>query len=500
MEQFPQLSVDRDQSVSLSDQLTHGLRELILSGAMRPSDTLPPSRALAVNLGVARSVVVNAYERLVGEGYLESRQGSGTRVVEQLPSWGEYRAHSVVGIRQAETGRDPVPAREPEPGGEVGRNAVAPPIDLRPGRPYAPTSPPREWVRALAAAAREWWASDPPDARGEFTLRRAISDHARRSRGIDCDAEDIVVTTGTSEALVVIALALRELRSRAPRIAVEDPGYIEGAKALQRAGSSLVPAPVAEEGVTATALHKLTTDETLDAVMVTPSHQYPLGGRMPAVERHAILEWAARSGTFVIEDDYDSEFRHDGAVLPAMAALDRGGSVIYVTTLNKVLSPSLRCGAIVLGRGASAASLREAIFDVRRDLGEAVPAMIQKALAEFLSGDGFRREVGRTRREYRHRRELLLAECERLKLTVTGAAGGLHVVIPLPQSVSATAAAAQLEERGVLVGLVQSIAPGAEREAVSGGIIVGYGAESVSRMLLGLKKIAAVIKACGPSN
>lgn len=484
MEQFPQLAVDRGSSVPLSDQLTHGLRDLILAGGIRPGDALPPSRTLAETLGVSRSVTVSAYERLVGEGYLESRQGSGTRVVEELPGWGNERVSAA--NDELALGR----ARDPEPGGGP---AAAPPIDLRPGRPYTPPAPPREWVRALTVAARERWASDAPDARGEFALRRAIAEQARRSRGIDCDAEDVVVTTGTSDALVVIALALREFRGHDPRVVVEDPGYVEGARALQRAGATLVPVPVGENGVTAAGLHALAAVEGVDAVMVTPSHQYPLGGRIPAVERHAILSWAAASEALVIEDDYDSEFRHDGAVLPAMAALDRGGSVVYVTTLNKVLSPSLRCGAIVLGRGESADALRAAIFAVRRDLGEAVPAVIQRALASFLGSGGFRREVSRTRREYRHRRELLLAECAKFGLTVTGAAGGLHVVIPLPPSVDGTNIVAQLADRGVLVGQVQSIAEPSGSLPAGGGLIVGYGAESVSRMLQGAERIAAVI-------
>ncbi|QIK62927.1 PLP-dependent aminotransferase family protein [Leucobacter viscericola] len=474
MEQFPQLVVDRGSPTPLSDQLTHNLRELILSGATRPGESLPPSRLLAETLLVSRSVVVSAYERLVGEGYLESQQGSGTRVVEELPDW-------VVEPTAVAVERDPEAASEAA--------TSTPPIDLRPGRPYTPPSPPREWVRALTAAAREPWRSDAPDSRGEPALRRAIADQARRSRGIDCDAEDAVVTTGTSEALAIIALALRELRGREPRIAVEDPGYIEGAWALRRAGATLVPIPVGDDGVTAAGLRALAAVDTIDAVMVTPSHQYPLGGRIPAVERHAILSWAEETGAYVIEDDYDSEFRHDGAVLPAMASLDRGGAVIYVTTLNKVLSPSLRCGAIVLGRGQHAEALRAAVFRARQDLGEAVSAMIQRALAAFLSGGGFRREVGRTRREYRHRRELLLAECTKLGLTVTGAAGGLHVVIPLAPGKTGLEVVAQLEKRGVLVGQVQSLAD----EGGPDGIIVGYGAESVSRTLQGVERIAAVM-------
>lgn len=501
MDEFPQLAVDRTRAKSLADQLTAALRESILTGEIRSGDELPASRTLAKTLGLSRSVVVTAYERLVGEGYLESRQGAGTRVVGEIPDWGLERSgiggptlQDVSGsglgaLAPGTTSRShSVPDRAPRDA-----EAGSEPINLLPGRPFTPPLPPREWVRALSRAARAPWRSDAPDPQGEFGLRQALAAHARRSRGIDCDPDDVYVTTGTSEALLVIALALRELHGEAATVAVEDPGYREGAQALSRAGVQVIPLDVGHDGATAAAVRSLSHRQSLSALMLTPSHQFPLGGRIPAAERHALVAWARETGAVIIEDDYDSEFRHEGAVLPAMASLDRAGRVVHVTTLNKILSPSIRCGALVLGRGAEGREMRAAVEAVRADLGSTVPLMTQSALAEFLDGGGFRREIGRTRREYRHRRELLLTECRGRGLEVSGHAGGLHVSITLPPSVKGNDVVSELAKRGVLVDRAEAYRI-SDSSMRNDGILVSYGAETVPRLFRGIYEIADVIR------
>ena len=503
MDEFPQLAVDRSRAQSLADQLTAALRESILTGEMRSGDERPASRTLAKTLGLSRSVVVSAYERLVGEGYLESRQGAGTRVVGEIPDWGLERIDTA-GPAREETDGSHVDAPMLRRGAKPRANSIpdpvphdaepsSAPINLLPGRPFTPPLPPREWVRALSRAARAPWRSDAPDPRGEYPLRRALAAHARRSRGIDCDPDDVYVTTGTSEALLVIALALRELHGTDATVAVEDPGYREGTQALSRGGARVIPLDVGHDGATAATVRVLARRQPLTALMLTPSHQFPLGGRIPAAERHALVAWASEAGAVIIEDDYDSEFRHEGAVLPAMASLDRAGRIVHVTTLNKILSPSIRCGAIVLGSGVEGRELRAAVEAVRADLGSTVPLMTQSALAEFLDGGGFRREIGRTRREYRHRRELLLAECLAQGLEVSGDAGGLHVRIALPTDVSGDEIVIALANRGVLVDRVEAYRI-AESALGRDGILVSYGAETVPRLIRGIYEIADVIR------
>lgn len=512
MELFPQLGVDRALPEPLSDQLTARVRDAILTRGIVPGEPLPPTRELAAAIGVSRAVAVAAYERLVGEGFLESRQGAGTRVVPQLPVWQGVDAGSESAAAVPPPNTQPIPAALPWPPG-------APPIDLRPGRPYVAPTPPRSWVQALASAARHQWASDASDPIGHIDLRTALADHTRRSRGIGCRAEHVTVTTGTSDALLTLGLALRALHGRPPRIVVEDPGYQDGIRVLDRVGATLLPLPVGMDGATAAALWELSARSApanIDAVLLTPSHQFPLGGRIPASERLAILEWARENGALVIEDDYDSEFRHAGSLLPAMASL--GGEVATITSLNKMLSPSIRCGAIVLaGHGEAVEQLRTEIRGVREDLGPALPLMMQVALASLLESGGFRREIARTRREYRHRRELLLDTCAAAGVQVQGADGGLHIVVPM-SAACAIEAVAELARRAVLVDRVNeyrvegsavgtvdnAIAPrnggaAAELSAASAryptfdGLIVGYGAEPATRLRLGILEIFAVL-------
>lgn len=476
MDTFPQITIDRGAEISLTEQLLRGLRSAIAAGHMRPGEPVPASRAFAERLGVSRSVVVGAYEQLVGEAFLESRQGAGTRVSATLPSWVVDTA---------------LPASLPPRAPERASVPSTRPIDLTAGRPFAPLEAPRAWVRALSRAARVPWSSDSVDPLGDPRLREAFATHARVSRGLACAADDVVVTSGTSEALLLVGLALREARGGAsPRIAVEDPGYPEGAAALSRAGAELFPLPVGVDGTSVRDLAELHRRVRLDAVMLTPSHQYPLGGRIPADERLALIDWAHRHDVTIIEDDYDSEFRHAGAALPAMASLDPHGITVYIATLNKVLSPSLRCGMIVLPRASGA--LREAIAGTRIVAGASVSAHTQIALADYLSNGDFKRTVARNKREYRHRRDLVLRVLGAGGIPVAGAEGGLHVVVPLPRELDAGALVRELAERGVRLeslGGFSSGNPGAN------GLVIGYGAESIPRLTAGLEAVRAVCAA-----
>lgn len=476
MDVFPQLSVDRGIPIPIAEQLTARIREAVLAGTIAPGEVLPASRALASAIGVSRTVVVSAYEQLVGEGFLESRQGAGTRVVPELPRWGEWERRGA----------------DPEHGSVSNGPASSGSIDLRPGRPHVAAAPPREFVRAMQEAARQPWHSDAPDSSGIPALRDALAAHTRRSRGIACAAADVSVTSGTSEALLLLALALRAVHGRAPRIAVEDPGYAEGIRAFARAGVEIVRVPVGADGATAHDLRALSVGQPLDAVLLTPSHQFPLGGRIPAAERLGILEWARASETLIIEDDYDSEFRHAGALLPALGSLAPG--VATITTLNKVLSPSIRCAAIVLvAESAASLALQTELRAVREDVGPPLPLIQQSGLATFLESGGFRRELARTRREYGHRRGLLLARLSELGIPVSGADGGLHVVVPLEDQ-DGDAVVQELAAQGVLVDRVGNYRARLTKTQQD-ALIIGYGAEPATRLLRGIDVVVAALAA-----
>lgn len=479
------LSLERGVPVPLAAQLAEQLRERVLAGGLEPGDSLPSSRALAIELGVARSVVVRAYEQLNGEGYLESVAGSGTRIAQ--------------GIVTAPAAASPIPrAPLPERAERTERTAPstgAPPaapsdpdtraVDLRTGLPFAPPSPPTEWRRALRDAAKLDLSVQAPPPLGDPGLREQIALHARRSRGLHCSPDDVIVTSGTVDALLLIALAI----GGGGRWLVEDPGYPEAVDALRLVGAAVALVPVSPEGLRADQLPG--DGEPIDAVLVTPSHQFPLGGRMPASERTALVAWAVDRRALIVEDDYDSEFRHVGAALPAIAALDPGGAVAHIGSLNKSFSPGLRCGYVITTAGSP---IWRALAEAKTILGSSASLPTQAATALFFESGGFRRYVARTRREYRHRRALLLEllAAEGLRDRLFGHEGGLHAMLRLPEGVDGGRLAEQLRERGVLV---ESVADFARLPRPDDAIAIGYGAEPVARLERGVAEIARALRA-----
>lgn len=482
------LRLERGTRVALSLQLVEQLRERILSGDLLPHQPMPSSRALATDLGISRSVVVRAYEQLNGEGYLEADPGAVTRVAAGIVS----------------TAPSSPQTRAAAPPTRTTSSSPAPSIDLRSGFPFAPTAVPEEWKRALASAGREPLRSYASDALGEPALREQIALHAQRSRGIRCSPEDVIVTSGTAEALLLIALAIGE----GARWLVEDPGYPEAVRVLQTTGATVQPVAVDEHGMRAEQLTRYTAEQHFataqqhrataeqhraTAVLVTPSHQFPLGGRMPAAERTALIDWAANTGALIVEDDYDSEFRHVGSALPAIAALDPGGVVAHIGSLNKSFTPLLRCGYVIARAGSSAWC---AMTEVKRALGSNVSYSTQIATASFFASGGFRRYIARTIREYRRRRALVLEcfEAPHLQAGLSGLDGGLHAVLSLPGSLTGADVVEQLAAVGVIV---ESVAQFSQLERADDSLVIGYGAETLPRLRRGLFEIARAVTPSG---
>ncbi|GGI45301.1 GntR family transcriptional regulator/MocR family aminotransferase [Agromyces flavus] len=489
----PLLVIDRDDARPLGAQLVEGLRRGILDGQLRAGDPVPSTRSLATELGVARSSVVAAYDQLAGEGYLELRQGAPTRVAS-------FAGHSAV----------PAPVHSPatvttlDAGHETGAPATtvltgadgagpgsgrAEPLDLRPGRPSTARLDERAWRAAWRHAGGLAVPGDTAPPFGELRLRSEIADHLRHARGVTCSPEDVVVTAGTSDAIALLASALRLALGGAPRVAVEHPGYPSARRVLERSGAlRAVPVPVDADGIDLTALRGIRPAP--DAVMVTPSHQYPLGGRLPVAARLSLLEWAESRGALVIEDDYDSEFRHVGAPLPALASLDRAGRTALVGSFSKVLTPWLRLGYIVLPADDA---VRAAVAAVRDDETCPVPGIAQEAAAELLATGAVRRHIAAARRDYAHRRALVLAELSGIDgAPLSGLDGGLHAVIGLPAHTVADAVVARLASDGVLV------APLSDYSAIPGegpsGLVLGYASPPDSRLAGALRLVRAAVE------
>jgi GntR family transcriptional regulator / MocR family aminotransferase len=373
------------------------LREAVRSGRLAPGLRLPSSRSLAADLGVARNTVVDVYGQLVAEGWLVARQGSVTRVAGRAPV--------------AEAGAPP--ADEPR----------RPRYDLRPGSPDVAAFPRSRWLasarRALNTAPAEAFG-DAPDARGRPELHRALAEYLSRARGVRVRPDRIVVCSGFTQGLGLICRALR--------------GRGAATLALEAYGLPHLHGIAAEHGLRSRTLPVDGSGAVLDglgdaeAVLLTPAHQFPLGGVLAPGRRTRAIEWAARTGGLLIEDDYDGEFRYDRQPVGAMQAL-APEHVIYAGTASKSLAPGLRLGWLVVP-----GHLMEEVTAAKALTDRYSSSFDQLTLAEFLTSGAYDRQVRRSRLAYRRRRDHLVAAVRRHvpRARVTGVAAGLHALLELP--------------------------------------------------------------------
>jgi GntR family transcriptional regulator / MocR family aminotransferase len=421
----------------LRAQLEEQLREAIRSGRLAPGVALPSTRSLARELGVSRGVVVDAYAQLGAEGYLLARQGAPTRVSES--------ASPAAGAPGA------VAADQP------------PRFDFRPGGPDVSLFPRAAWLASLRRALREAPDArlDYGDPRGAPELRLALARYLGRARGVACDPERVVVTSGMAQGM---ALAARALTARGGRtIGVEDPSSAPGRQQLSANGLEVVPVPVDDDGLVVEAL----SARSPDAAFAAPAHQFPLGVVLSPARRAALIDWAARTGALVLEDDYDAEYRYDRAPVGAVQGL-APELVAYAGSVSKTLAPGLRLGWLVVPEHLAEAVLHAKASD---DLG--TPVVEQLALADFLERGELDRHLRRTRGVYRARRDALVAALARElpECRPAGVAAGLHLVVPLPKGAHEPAVLARARSRGVgLYGLAEHrIEPGPP------ALLLGYG-------------------------
>ncbi len=376
MKQTPWLgfTINRSGAGPVFEQICAAIRERVAQGELAAGAKLPPTRVFATELGVSRSTVVTAYEQLVAEGYLEAQQGSGFTVC----ALGE--------LELAPAARDSIPPEAPEP----------PPRPFESGQPDMREFPYRPWARVIARVCRT-----NPQAMlvgagplGNGDLRRAIADHVAEWRGIEASPHQIIVTAGSSDAL---ELCMRVLAQTGDRIGLEDPGYAPMRAYAMAQGLEPVFMPIDEGGAT------LPPDGDLGLAVLTPSHQFPLGGVMSPQRRLEFIRWAEARDGWIVEDDYDSEFRYAGRPIPAMAGFDRLNRTIYVGSFSKIFSNTLRLGYVIVP-DALLERFRETVtrFGVKASL------MPQQALAEFINNGEFYRHLRRVRRIYGERREVLL--------------------------------------------------------------------------------------------
>lgn len=459
--------LDRSAPVPLHEQLARGIRAAVLAGRVRGGDDVPSTRALAADLGLARGTVVSAYEILAGEGYLVARPGGGTAVADIARP---------VAASSAATSTSPVPALS------------APVVDLRPGRPGTTGIADVAWRSAWRRASAIEVAPDVADVTGDPALRAAIAAHLGRTRGLDLAPDDVIVTAGTSDAMLLTLLSLSPRGSRL-RVGIENPGYPRVRRLLGRLGAEAVLLPVRlDRGFD---LDAFEAHDDLDAVIVTPHHHYPLGSRLDAAARSRLLEGASRVGAVVVEDDYDSEFPHGRMPLPPLHLLDPA-NVVSIGTLSKVLSPALRCGWIV-----ATGVLRDRIVEARTDLDPPVSQVQQRALALYLAEGALARHTARRRRDYRHRRRLLLDAFAAVDgVTLTATDGGLHAVVLLDDAPPASERAMvdALAALGILVSPLSSYAVPGTAADLPAGIVFGYAEPPTPSLMDAVGRIIAVAR------
>lgn len=459
----------------LSGEIYRQIRRAILDQRLKPGDPLPPGRELARTLAVSRATVTVAYEQLVAEGFVTSRQGAGTFVSELIAQTGRQKTrHRAAGVLQ------PRPVWE----------AIALPraferlacFDFRTGFCDASLFPHRTWRRSVARALRssESAAGIYEHPAGHCDLRAALARHIGISRGVKAAADDIIITNGTQQALDLLA---RVLLAPGDTIAVEDPGYRPPRQLFKTLGIRVVGVPVDPEGLIVDALPR-----GVRAVYVTPSHQYPLAVTMTLPRRQALLAWAERNNTAIIEDDYDSEFRFAGRPLEPLQTLDTKGRVVYVGSFSKTMLPTLRLGFLV-----TPASLRSALHRAKFVSDWHSSTLPQAALARFIDEGHFARHVRRVTAIYRQRHEMLVnaISCDFADhLELIPSTTGLHLTaLARTMSVDQLAAVARrAANHGVAVQMLSSFAvDGTPRS----GIMLGYGAIPTADIGEGLRLLRA---------
>jgi GntR family transcriptional regulator/MocR family aminotransferase len=462
----------------LSGEIYRQLRRAILDGRLRPGDSLPPSRELARSLSVSRNTVSVAYDRLWGEGFVESRMGSGTFVSGSSPQpTATDEADTTASLR-------PLPGWETVPLPSVfGPRAE---FDFRTGLPDASLFPYEKWRSLLSAAMRfetlERGVYSHPA--GYAPLRRAIARHIGISRGVQTVADNVVIANGTQQALDLIA---RILLRPGDTVAVEDPGYSPPRLLFQSLGLKVVGVPVDEQGLVVEAL-----PDDARLVYVTPSHEWPLGVSTSLARRWALLEWASEHKAAIIEDDYDSEFRFGGRPLEPLQTIDTSGRVIYIGSFSKTLLPVLRLGFIV-APPALGGALQRAKFIM--DWHSSLP--VQVALAGFIEDGGFARHLRRMRSIYERRHDLIRTVLSRDfedQLQVIPSSAGLHLTAIARPAYADRIPSIQRAalERGVAI---QSLATFTYDVPGRAGIMLGYGAIATDQVEEGLHRLRAAFDA-----
>lgn len=480
----PVIPINKQVPKSLYRQVYEGFHKAIMDGRVRAGQRVPSTRVLALELGISRIPVLSAYAQLLAEGCFESRVGSGTIVARSLP----IRAP----VSRPADGTESKNSRRRQPSKRClvlasrkdfhKRRETGPFVASQIAAEYFPL---QVWNSLVIRHSRGVHARalDYGDPLGLKELRETIATHLRTARGVHCEAEQILITSGSQQGLEVTARVLLDARDR---VWMEEPGYSFARSVFAFAGCRVVPVPVDEEGLNVAAGIKKCRDAR--AVLVTPSHQYPLGVTMSASRRLQLLDWAESNGAWVIEDDYDSEYRYESMPVTSLQGLDRNSRVVYIGTFSKVLFPSLRLGYVVIPP-----DLVERFLAVRFAMDISPATFYQAVLADFIREGHFTRHIRRMRALYGERRSALIESlCEEFGPTaeIVGAQAGMHLSVALKGIPDR-----KIADRAVAQGLgLVPLSPFYVDDAAKQGFILGFGSTSVEEIPAAVRKLKLLVK------
>ena len=450
----PFAPLEEQSALPLYRQLYDRVLAAVAAGTLSPGDRLPSARAMAKELGVARGTVELAYSLLASEGYLLALGQKGTVINPELQKPVSAATALPVSSQVIEDAPDSL-WRPPQL------------LPFQMGVPALDAFPRKIWARLGARYLRGMRLGDLdyPAPHGLAALRSAIASYLQVSRGIDCGAHQVFITSGWRNSLSLVAHTLLQPGECAW---VEDPGYPTTRQVLRQFGLDLEAVPVDADGMNVE--HAIAGSRAAQVAMVTPGHQSPLSMALSLPRRQLLLDWAARTGGWIVEDDYDGEYRYVSRPLPALASLDRHGRVLYAGTFSKVLFPGIRLAYLVVPQAQVAAFERvgRALFAAGS------PSITQALVAEFVAEGHFARHIQRMRRLYNERRALTIEALERSLpkgMQVERSPGGMHLVLRLPEDVSDTALAEQVLARGMSVQALSRWAASSQRQS---GLLLSF--------------------------
>jgi GntR family transcriptional regulator / MocR family aminotransferase len=487
---LPPVALEDRSQTPIYRQLYDWFRRAILNRQMRPGHRVPSTRALAAELKISRITVLNAYEQLLAEGYFETFVGAGTCVAASIPD--DTLSPPAVKARKERQETVGKPSRRLSRRGAALMRVPAQPWlkisgAFRVSLPALDHFPNGIWSKLVVRHSRK-----PPssimaygDARGYLPFREAIAEYLGAVRGVRCQPSQILVTTGSQQGLQLSAHVLLNPKDQ---VWMEEPGYPGARQAFMTAGAQLIPVPVDDEGINVAEIVHRGRDGR--AVYVTPSHQYPLGATMSAARRMLLLDWASRSGVWIVEDDYDSEYRFGSRPVASLQGLDTDARVIYVGTFSKVMFPALRLGYVVVPPDVAPA------FASARDAADIFSSTLYQAvMTDFIREGHFARHIRRMRMLYMERRRALVKAIQIQMgdmLEVIGAEAGMHLVALLPPQIDDVAVSKRAVQNGISA---MPLSTCYLKSPARPGLILGYGGANARQIHDGIRKLRISVRA-----